>query len=280
MAMICGPAETSSFTASDGMRLHTLCWRAEGGGVPRATILFLHGMGEHAGCHVDWLSRFAAVGCDVVAPDLRGHGHSPGRPGAVASYARMQHDVLELAAQSRRESAAPVVIYGHSMGGNLALAALCKDPVAADRVIGSSPWLRLANRPAAIKRLLGTLLVRIAPTLTLATGLSDDQIARPPDVAGRYHADPLTHRRISLGIYYGAMQAAKEMCRDGVPGSAPVLLLHGDQDHVTSVSGSRQLAARCGPRVELRVWPDGPHDLHYSAMADDLFSAINAWLPR
>ena len=265
---------------SDGSVLPLLRMDARRGGAGRGILLFLHGLGEHALCHEAWLARFAAAGFDVVAPDLRGHGHWPGRPGAVASYARMQQDVSELIAYLRRGSSAPLIVYGHSMGGNLALATLRGLAEPPERLVLSSPWLRLSHRPAWLKLTVGRMLVHLVPAMTMPSGLKDDQLARPPEVAAQYRDDPLTHRRISLGIYYGAMQVGRELLREGMAVIPPTLLLHGDQDGVTSVGGSEALAARCGGRVELRVMPGGAHDLHYGAGAGEVFEVVEGWLTR
>jgi len=280
--MMVGPAgamDAVTGVLSDGSALPLLRMDAQtGGGAARGRLLFLHGLGEHAACHRDWLGRFAAAGFDVVAPDLRGHGQWPGRAGAVPSYERMQQDVRELITYLRRGSSAPVVLYGHSMGGNLALASLRHLAEPPERLILSSPWLRLSHRPHPVKLLLGRLLVHLVPALTMPTGLKDDHIARPVEVAARYRDDPLTHRRISLGLYYGAMRTSRELLQKGLPGCPPTLLLHGDQDQVTSVAGSEAFAARCRSAVELMVWPGGQHDLHYGAMAGEVFAVIDGWL--
>src|ERR1700681_2908327 len=48
------------------------------GGAPRAAVLLVHGMAEHAARYVRFAEELAAAGYAVYAPDLRGHGRTAG----------------------------------------------------------------------------------------------------------------------------------------------------------------------------------------------------------
>ncbi|NJK94836.1 MAG: alpha/beta hydrolase [Bacteroidales bacterium] len=79
--------------------------------------------------------------------DLRGHGHSEGKRGN-GNYEDYLNDIETVYKWLKlRYGNLPRVLYGHSMGGNLALgyAINCKPDI--DRLIVTSPWLKLTKPP-------------------------------------------------------------------------------------------------------------------------------------
>ena len=63
----------------DGTRLATRHWRPAAPATPWASVLIVHGLGEHGGRYEHVGARLAAAGLDVHAVDLRGFGRSAGR---------------------------------------------------------------------------------------------------------------------------------------------------------------------------------------------------------
>jgi pimeloyl-ACP methyl ester carboxylesterase len=73
--------------------------------------------------------RLAAAGYAVFLFDYRGHGDSAGRPRQLVSPARQLADWRAAARYARRREPDPLVLWGTSYGGGLALA-LAADPLA------------------------------------------------------------------------------------------------------------------------------------------------------
>lgn len=104
-----GP-RTTSVALPHGARLRVLHW-GDAGARP---VLCIHGAGAHAG----WWRRLAPTllpTCQVVAPDLRGHGASDHRD----SYL-IQDFAADCLALLDTVTAGPVALIGHSMGGRVA----------------------------------------------------------------------------------------------------------------------------------------------------------------
>ncbi len=110
-----GPMRTATLLAPDGRERH-VAFHDAGEGTP---VVLLHGLGEHAGYWSENVPGLLAGGVRVVVPDLLGHGRSDKPranaygPGAQAALVRGLLDALEVTD--------PVVLVGHSMGGQIAL---------------------------------------------------------------------------------------------------------------------------------------------------------------
>lgn len=87
--------------------------------------------------------------CRVYAPDLRGHGKSGRMPGhyAVSDYAKDVGAFLE------GEVKEPVVLYGHSLGGQVAIMVAALHPhLVAGLIIGDAPFERPKLKAALGRR--------------------------------------------------------------------------------------------------------------------------------
>ena len=97
--------------SADGVKI---AYRVSGSGA--RTVLLLHGWMVSGAVFDDLLEQLDATGVKFVVPDHRGSGGSD-RPASGYELEHFARDVLAIAAQ---ESQGPVVIIGHSMGGQLA----------------------------------------------------------------------------------------------------------------------------------------------------------------
>lgn len=94
----------------------------------RGILLISHGLAEHARRYAAFAGKMAAAGFHVYAHDHRGHGATtaPDAPlGQFASENGRQHVIEDLLAMrtfaAGRHSGLPVLLFGHSMGGLIAL---------------------------------------------------------------------------------------------------------------------------------------------------------------
>jgi pimeloyl-ACP methyl ester carboxylesterase len=112
--------------------LSTLAWGPPDG----ERVLLLHGVQSSAATWWRIADGLARRGRRVVAPDLRGHGHSPGAIG----YA-----LADLAADVRALGGGWDLVVGHSLGGTLAAHLLAADPGFARRAVLLDPVLHLPD---------------------------------------------------------------------------------------------------------------------------------------
>ena len=131
------------WNAFDGLDLYAQSWSpAE----PKALICLVHGFNDHSARFDNWSRRLTAEGFAVAAVDLRGHGRSGGRRGYARSYQDLIEDVSVLMTRSRSLfPGIPLVLYGHSMGGNLVTNYLLAAKDIPDATVVTSPWFTLAK---------------------------------------------------------------------------------------------------------------------------------------
>lgn len=262
-------------TASDGIPLWGSLWRPP---APRAAASLVHGIGEHSGRYGHVARALNDAGYAVVAFDLRGHGHSGGPRGHAAEYGLLMADLDLLLQETRRRfSGLPHFLYGHSLGGNLALNyCLRRKPELAGAVV-TSPWLALATRPPRWKMALVWLLNRVRPAVTLSRGSDPSALSSDRAVVAAYRRDPLVHNRISARLYATMAASGAEALAQAARFPLPLLLMHGAADTVTSPFAS-QAFCNLAPDCTFRLWPHLRHELHNERERDEVLAAIIAWL--
>jgi len=194
----------SKFTGAGGLELFHQIWQADAS--PKAHIALVHGIGEHSGRYPNVAAHFPPRGYTVHGFDLRGHGRSPGRRGHINAWSEFREDVRAYIRMiSAQAEGKPVFIYGHSLGGLIALEYVLHYPDLLQGVIASAPAVgQSAISPVLI--FLSRVMSRVMPTFSLQTGLDATAVSRDPAVVNGY-ADPLVHSFASARFGTEAMAA-------------------------------------------------------------------------
>jgi alpha-beta hydrolase superfamily lysophospholipase len=269
------PSTTSRTRARDGTELLVRHWAPAGDAW--ATVVLVHGIAEHSGRyeHVgDWL---AAAGLEVAGFDLRGFGGSGGRRAVVERWRGRHDDLAERIAAARADAAGrPVVVWGHSLGGLIALGYCVSEvtPDLPDALVLSAPALDSAT--PRWQRVLAGILTRVAPTILVKNAFDGSALSRDPRVAEAYVADPLNQH--STTTRFGA-EALAEGARvraalDRL--SIPTYVLHGEADRLVPPNASEPLGRL--PGVTRRTWPGLRHESHNEPEGQAVVAAAVAWL--
>jgi alpha-beta hydrolase superfamily lysophospholipase len=171
----------------------------------------------------------------------------------------------------------PVYLYGQSMGGGIVLDYLLRNNPKIKGAIVTSPWLRLSFEPAQISVIMASLLKNLVPGLIQPAGLIVSHLSHDAIVGENFKSDPLTHNKISLSLFHGAMNAAGYSLDHASELRVPTLIIHGSDDLITSPGGSREFAEKSGKAV-LRIWEGGYHELHNEPFKDEVFRFILDWM--
>ena len=264
---------TQQVAVADGTEILVRRWHPSGD--PWTFVLLVHGIAEHSGRYEHVGTRMAQAGLDVTAYDQRGFGASGGRRAFVASWATVHDDLAEQLASVRAEAnGRPVAIYGHSLGGLIALGYVLTDRPRPDLLVLSAPAIDAAV--PAWKRTVAKLLSRVAPKATVGNALDGADLSRDPAIAEAYFTDPLNCHTTTTRFAAEALTEQSRV-RSALAGlSVPTLVIHGDADRIVPVAGSIGLEPMA--RVTRRVYPDHRHELHNEPDGPAIIDDVVAWL--
>ena len=267
-----------SFTAFDGLTLYRQWWLPDGD--PKGVVMLVHGLGEHSGRYGHVAGRLIGAGYAVHALDHRGHGRSDGKRVFVTSYDEFMADMIQFRGLIETEHpGVPLFVLGHSMGGNIAMGHVLDHQDGLAGMVLSGPALQVGEdlTPAKIK--IFSLVAKVAPGFR-PEGLSADAISRDQAVVDAYRADPLVYTgKISAGLgaaLIGAMQSFPDRYADL---TLPVLVLHGTDDRLASIEGSRALEAGAVNADLTAKYYDGLfHEVFNEPEQDDVLNDLVEWL--
>ncbi len=271
-----------SFDGVDDVRIVYDVWTPDT--APRAVVILAHGLGEHARRYDHVAARFGREGLITYALDHRGHGRSGGKRVLVKDISEYTSDFDTLVGIAAKEHPGLTrIVLGHSMGGGIVFAYGVEHPDDYDLMVLSGPAVaaQLAVSPLLgwVAKTMGT----IAPGLPLQA-LDASAVSRDPAVVNAYNTDPLVyHGKIPGGVARALLVVGETMPQRAPSLTAPLLVVHGSDDKLIPVEGSRQLVEAVGSSdVELKIYPGLYHEVfnepEQQQVLDDVVSWVNARL--
>lgn len=266
-----------TWKSNDGLEMYAQSW--EPGGMPKAVICLVHGLGEHSGRYTHVGKAFTEAGLALFAFDLRGHGKSGGQRGHFPSLEALMDDIHRHIQQvGEKFSGLPVFLYGHSLGGLLVLNYATYHKHSLSGVIATGAGLRSPVLEQKAKLALSKILGGLLPTVTIPTGLDANGISRDPGVVRAYKDDPLVHdvatlsgARVGIGAVDRAFAHAGEF-------STPLLIMHGTADRVTYVRGSQEFAALVPENCTQKFWDGLYHEIHNEPEQNEVLAFMIDWM--
>lgn len=239
----------------------TLALRHEAArGEPRGILLLSHGLAEHSARYAGFAARMAGEGLHVYAHDHRGHGFTTAPDAPLGQFAP-RDGISRVVADMRmvrdhavsRHPGLPVVLFGHSMGGLMALAFAEAHPADIDALAVWNSNLepgfagRIAQVVLAAERMLkgSDVPSGILPRLTFAAWgnkiaghrTAFDWLSHEAAEVDAYIADPLCGFDINVSMWIDIFAVtfadASEEGLARLPKNLPINLVGGDEDPAT-----------------------------------------------
>jgi acylglycerol lipase len=245
-------------------------------------VIIVHGYAEHSGRY-QWVAlQLVDRGFAIYTFDLRGHGKSSGTRNIVRSYNDCLTDLEFFTQQVKlKEPNKPLFLFGHSFGGTIATLFAIRYKLLLNGLVLSSTFFEtnrhISRLSLQLIMLLGHLLPKI-PTLFL----DSKTLSRNLEVVEIYEADLLVDRgRIPARTLAEMLKATVEIQSRAPEIELPLLLLHGTEDRLVSMEGSKKFYSVVGSKDKSIELYDGfYHELLNEPEKVQILSGIEIWLRK
>jgi alpha-beta hydrolase superfamily lysophospholipase len=247
---------------------------------PRAVVVLSHGLGEYARRYDHVAQRFGEAGLVTYALDHRGHGRSGGKRMLVRDISEYTGDFDILVGIANRENPGlRSIVLGHSMGGGIVFAYGVERPDNYDLMVLSAPAVAAQDLVSPLVAFAAKILGVLLPGLPVQE-LDVNAISRDPAVVAAYNADPLVyHGKVPAGVGRALLQVGETMPQRAPALTAPLLVVHGSEDRLIPVEGSRRLVGSVGSDdVELKVYPGLYHEVFNEPEQDQVLGDVVSWI--
>jgi alpha-beta hydrolase superfamily lysophospholipase len=246
----------------------------------RAVVVLSHGLGEYARRYDHVAQRFGDAGLVTYALDHRGHGRSGGKRMLVRDISEYTADFDTLVRIATREHhGLKCVVLGHSMGGGIVFAYGVERPDNYDMMVLSAPAVAAQELVSPLMIIAAKVLGVLVPGLPVQE-LDVAAISRDPAVVQAYNDDPLVyHGKVPTGVGRALLQVGETMPQRAPALTAPLLVVHGSDDRLIPVDGSRRLVECVGSTdVELKVYPGLYHEVFNEPERDQVLGDVVSWM--
>jgi len=249
---------------------------------PKAGVLVVHGVCEHSGRYEPLAKYLNSSGFSVFGLDLVGHGKSGGTRAYVSSfdvYKKLYLDYIKLIQE--QNPGMPLFLFGHSMGGQIAIEILFTAQSIFQAAVISAPNILVPDYVSPLTLQIGTLLSRILPKSRILA-VDTAGISSIEEEVRIYKDDPLVFTGKITARLASEMNRSIENITDKGSGlSIPIQLIHGQDDPIVSPKASQYLFDMISSKEKnLVLFPDAFHETLRENMREDVMKSIQNWFDR
>ncbi len=249
-------------------------------GAVKATIIIIHGLGEHSGRYINVVNHFVPLGYAIYGFDHLGHGKSDGEREVVERFndftdnLTIFHNMVKVWQPDK-----PLFLLGHSLGGSILAIYLMDQPANIHGAIISAP---MASIPANIKPItvtLGKLLSSIAPK-TGILALDATAVSRDPEVVKAYVNDPLVfHGKTPSRLAAELLVAMQRISADARKITLPFITMQGTADRLVSPTDAKFLYDSASSQDKtLKIYPGLYHEIFNEPERTVVLKDVETWL--
>lgn len=266
-----------TFQTKDGLKLHYEHWSPL---LPKGTIVFLHGMGDHSGRYGPFIDYFTKRDYQVFLYDQRGHGRSEGPRVFVEKFDSLVDDLASFLQFSFNEPSRkrPVFLVGHSFGGQVALNFLARYPHRFKAACVVSPSLEVALELPQWMEKISRMVLPVWPKMRLKNLTKPDLLSHDPAVVQNYKKDPLVSSYVTIGIGKELLDNLEWLFSAGHQIQTPLFMFHGLEDHYCSVEGTKRFFKELRlEKKRLKLYEGMYHELLNETKKEEVFREIENW---
>ena len=230
---------------------------------PTYNIIIIHGLGEHSGRYKEFASFFIKKNIGVFSFDLIGHGKSDGLKGHISNIKDFTDSIEEVLIEVRKRFInTPIIIFGHSLGGCLALNYLIeRKSKEISLAIISSAWIETEIQIPKYLLIIQRIIHTLFPKIRLSNRLDTKDLSKDIKIVDKYKNDPLVHDRISLNLLSEINKTIKKIKNKDYNIEIPVLIIHGKKDKIISYKGSELINKKIN-NSKLKLYDNVYHEPH------------------
>lgn len=223
--------------------------------------------------------RLQALGFDIWAMDMWGHGESPGAR-SVVHIGKAVHDHLALR-QLAAESNLPLFLMGHSLGGLVTSGSVTADGSRIRGVILSSP--ELTQPVSGVERAIVGMAAKFwrAGPVPVAHQPPSGLSRIPAEVKLFEEDEDNFHGSIGLLLAATSLDCGTRVWKSAEAWTVPTLLLHGDADKFTDFEASQKFVDSISSD-DKQFYPveGGYHELLRDVGSEQVMDLVEDWLTR
>jgi len=266
------------FKGTANFKLYWKSWLPDG--QVKAVILVAHGLGEHINRYTNLVSNVVPLGYAVYGVDHQGHGKSEGTRVFVDRFQTYINDFKTFTDMVRKENAGKkTVLYGHSMGGLIAVCYALQYQSDLDGLIISAPAIKAGESITGATIVMAKVLSAISPKMGVQQ-LPSDTLSHDKAVVEAYDNDPLVYRgkvTARLGAEMLSLMSKVEVQLPSI--TLPMLILQGSDDRLVNQAGARILYEKAGSKDKtLKIYEGFYHEVHNEPGNARVFADMEAWL--
>ncbi len=280
----------------DGLTLR--CYLYEPEAKPKAAVLVVHGMQEHAFRYNDFCEFLVSKGYSVLAPDLRGHGHTAESMELLGYskgdiFAESVEDLKVLVAWLKKSYSVPVFVFSHSYGSMLTQKLMQVSDIPQKYVLcgtanGEATLMKLANKlakkfAAGRENEKATRVEKLSLMAYRKRFKNGNWLTRDDKVFEEYENDELCGKSFPYSFYVSLFSNLRD-CNSGIdqiPDDKQIFLIAGMKDPVSQngkqVKQLFKAYSKHGKSVQMMLFKDCRHELLNELNKKDIYNYILAF---
>jgi len=276
--------------AKDGANINALSLGIDSDN-KKGIVLICHGFGEHVTSYREFMERLWQSGYASISFDQRGHGKPPEGvsldkwQGIIKGYHDFMDDISTLVEYLKEKApSTPLIIYGHSMGGNIvanALLRLPKDQISAfSGAVLESPWMELYKPLSPTLSCVIKVMNVFAPNVVQKIKFNADEVSSVTEKQKVYTSDQYYHGSMSVRMMNDMTKGCAYALKNADKLSVKTFLACADNELVLSNKAMHDFADKAnrnGDIVTVKTYKSN-HAIHNDASQEEYCDDVIAFL--